>query len=1075
MQQEGTGPALVPDWLERVALRARTLRERLEAGDVEWTPRARAEWLRSVGADGPEADEGSVWLDRRIAWSAGSPAAQAGLPEQDWPAVAAEIWVTTRAAAVSGSEPRAVTDDPTSDAGPAGAVPFSELVSPVVEVGLRRLHARLGHPLDVEPSAVADLERDLSDRVLHVAGRVLDAELATTRGPGQALLLFLGQAADPPGTAVYRAWVAEQAAAGWRPLFERYPVLARLLGITVLHWVDAVGELLERLVADRASLAELGVPLQARVVSVEGGISDWHHRGRTAMVVRFDGGTAVVYKPKPLRAEALLTDTINVLNAHGLTPRMKGVPVVVRDGYGWASYLEPRPCQTPVEVSEYYVRAGMLLGLLHILRATDAHYENVIAHGAHPVLVDAETILYPDPVPLVAEPGRTDADPLEPTVMRTGFLPAWQEVDGRAYDGSALTGLDGQQSTVGAWGWVGVGTDDLRLIVLPRGPQTGNVVRFDGRRVAATEHEAEIVTGFRRLYDLVMAQAGTLTTAGGPLHDVATCPVRFVFRPTRVYAGVLAGAVMPERLVDGLTFGLHLDGIARAYASLPERPAAWPLLDAELSALERLDVPLFERSAGGTEVTMEDGRVLDAIFEQRTAVSADTLLASLSVADRERQAHLVSASLRVRGAAPPKEQRRATRPHPPGPGLRPEELLAEAVRIGDLVLDSAVPSGRGGITWFGPGYLETIDRYRLDLLGPGLYDGVAGVAVFLAALGESSGQARFTDGALAALGHTRELTQRLTPGEIARYARWRGLGLGSGLGADVYALTSVGRALGQSGADLLVEATALATAVLRPALRADTATDVLSGSCGAVLALSALHARTGCQQTRELAVAAGDHAVRHRAPGDPRSPGSGDGRALTGFAHGAAGAAYALARLGAQTGEPRFLDAAQAELTYEQSVFDPVAANWPDLRADGVRDPSGFCVKWCHGAAGIAMSRSALIGVLDRPELATEAAAGYEALRGRLLQQADFACCGNAGRIESLLVGSRVGGGEGDRRVAEARAAASAMVRAARSNGYQVCELGERENPGFFLGMAGIGHVLLRVADPRVPSVLLAE
>jgi type 2 lantibiotic biosynthesis protein LanM len=1074
MRQEGTGPAVVPDWLERVALRARTLRERLNAGDVEWTPGTRAQWLRSVGADGPEAAEASAWLDRRIAWSVGSASPQ-GASELDWPAVAAEIWARTREAAADRHPPPPGTGDPTSDRGQRRAVPFGELVLPVVEVGFRRLNARLGSTLAVEPSAVADLERDLSDRVLHVAGRVLDAELATTRGPGQALLLSLGRAADPPGTATYQAWVAQEAAAGWRPLFERYPVLARLLGTTVLHWVDAIGELVERLVVDRPSLAALGVQARARVVGLEGGISDWHHRGRTAVIVRFDDGAAVVYKPKPLTAEALVTNTIHVLNAHGLTPPMMGVPVVVRDGYGWAAYVEARPCRTPVEVSEYYVRAGMLLGLLHILRATDAHYENVIAHGAYPVLVDGETILYPDPVPLLAEPRRPDADPLVPTVMRTGFLPAWQEVDGRAYDGSALTGLDGQQSTVGAWGWVGIGTDDLRLVVLPRDPQTGNVVRFEGQRVAATEHEAEIVSGFRRLYDLVMAQAGALTGAGGPLHEVAICPVRFVFRPTRVYAGVLAGAVMPERLVDGMAFGLHLDGIARAYASLPQRPAAWPLLDAELTALERLDVPLFELSAGTTQLTLEDGQVLDGVFEPRTAVAAGTVLASLSAADRDRQAHLVSASLRARGAAPPREQGSASRPRPERCDLHPEELLAEAVRIGDLVLDTSVPSGRGGITWFGPGYLETIDRYRLDLLGPGLYDGVAGVAVFLAALGPASGEVRFTEGALAAIRHTRELTHRLTAGEISGYARWRGLGLGSGVGGDVYGLTSVGRALGESGADLLAEASVLATDVLGPALLADPATDVLSGSCGAVLALSALYARSGSQQARSLAVAAGDHAVRHRAPGKPRHRGSSDGRALTGFAHGSAGAAYALARLGAQTGEARFLDAAQDELAYEQSVFDPVAANWPDLRTDGVRDPSGFCVKWCHGAAGIAMSRAALIGLLDRPELRTEAALGLETMRSRLLQQADFACCGNAGRIEALLVGSRVGGDEGDRRAAEAHAAASAMVHAARSHGYHVCELGERENPGFFLGMAGIGHLLLRVADPGVPSVLLAE
>ena len=53
---------------------------------------------------------------------------------------------------------------------------------------------------------------------------------------------------------------------------------------------------------------------------------------------------------------------------------------------------------------------------------------------------------------------------------------------------------------------------------------------------------------------------------------------------------------------------------------------------------------------------------------------------------------------------------------------------------------------------------------------------------------------------------------------------------------------------------------------------------------------------------------------------------------LTGFAHGAAGVAYALLRLGEATGDTRFLEGAEEAIAYETAVYSATARNWPDFR-----------------------------------------------------------------------------------------------------------------------------------------------
>jgi ribosomal protein S18 acetylase RimI-like enzyme len=132
---------------------------------------------------------------------------------------------------------------------------------------------------------------------------------------------------------------------------------------------------------------------------------------------------------------------------------------------------------------------------------------------------------------------------------------------------------------------------------------------------------------------------------------------------------------------------------------------------------------------------------------------------------------------------------------------------------------------------------------------------------------------------------------------------------------------------------------------------------------------------------------------------------------------------------------------------------------------------------WCHGAAGVALSRLGILEALGPDEaLGAELSVALETVAGEGLLPLDHLCCGNAGRIEALVCAAE--------RLSEprfrerARALSSELLaRAEREGKFRFRRDGSgADQPGFFRGLAGLGYTLLRVAAPGVlPAVALLE
>jgi len=847
--------------------------------------------------------------------------------------------------------------------------------------------------------------------------------------------------------------------------------------------------MLQRLAIDLPDIEEfLGTKGMLGCVSgLQSSLSDPHFGRRTVNLLTFASGHKLVYKPKNLGMEAAYNHLLDWLNSRGSALPLRVVKVLERPSYGWAQFVAHQPCRTREEIRRYYERAGMLLCLVYVLKGTDCHCENIIASGEHPVLVDAETLCHPQ-LRLMHWGGAADADLLandllSQSVLRTGLLPSWEvqnELRQDAYDVSGLGGGNYEELSDEAPGLESTLADRMVSDRMPASSPTGsNRPTLAGAPARPTDYVDSLVAGFRKLYGLLLEHREVLRNEGSPLNRLAEQRVRLLYRPTRIYKAILHHVLDTEYIRDGADQSIQLELLARTFiaSERPQgstvsegRPLLWPMLRAEMEALQQGDIPLFAASADSDSLELATGNRLNRCFREASFQSVVRKLSSLNDKDLQEQSTLIRDTLgtysaRHRSAGQPSWQTDVESSVRRQGSSTADSLTSGALRIAEEISKRAIRGADRSATWITPQYLDASDRYRLQPADCSLYGGTAGIALFLAAVEKVTGGAGYRELALDALRSLRE--QVRMSGD--RLARRIGIGGCSGLGSIIYAMVQIHSFLNEP---LLEDARRAAFLITADRIEADQLLDVTGGAAGAIMGLLSLYNASGDEESLERAVWCGQHLLKRRTRSEAgyRTWATLEGRTLTGMAHGAAGIAYSLTRLYQFTGLRYFMEAATEAMGYEASVFSSEAGNWPDLRR---RERVAFMTSWCRGAAGVGLSRLGYLSLENDREAQREVEVAFKVTERLGLTPVDHPCCGNLGRAELFLVGGRQ---LFRPRLVEAatKIASCVLERSEEAGSFGLNPLFPNRlfNPGFFQGTAGIGYGLLRMAHP-LPSVLL--
>jgi type 2 lantibiotic biosynthesis protein LanM len=478
------------------------------------------------------------------------------------------------------------------------------------------------------------------------------------------------------------------------------------------------------------------------------------------LIVRFASGLRLVYKPRSLAVEASFQRLLAWVNGCGTETPFRVLRVLDRGGHGWMEFVEAGPCQTAAEVRRFYRRQGGYLALLYALAATDFHHENVIAAGEHPVLVDLEALFHRRPADADSDPVRSG---VKEGVLAVMLLPRlyFSEKSDNPIDLSGLGAPDGQPAPFGTPTWEHSGGDDMRLMFRPGTLATGqNRPTLRGAEVDLPEYARDLEAGFTSIYELMCRRRGELAERvaafGG--HEV-----RFIARPTQAYATLLNLCTHPDRLRDPLERDCCID---RLWVHAEEDPCLKRLVEAERADLLEGDIPVFRTRPDSRDLWTSRGERIVDFFDQTGVDLVRQRLARLGEGDLTRQRWVIRAAQGLQAAY---SRRRKGHPQEegtpavsrPDPTLPRGEMMAAARRVGES-LEALAWRQNGEAGWAGlipnDPHGWTIAPLTLDL-----GEGLPGVVVFLAYLGEATGEPRFTALARAGLAGVRRRVAERPP------------------------------------------------------------------------------------------------------------------------------------------------------------------------------------------------------------------------------------------------------------------------------------------------------------------------
>ncbi|HKS26453.1 MAG TPA: type 2 lanthipeptide synthetase LanM family protein [Pyrinomonadaceae bacterium] len=857
-------------------------------------------------------------------------------------------------------------------------------------------------------------------------------------------------------------------------LLREYPVLARQFVVHINNWLNFHLEFLEHLCADWAEIRESFAPgSEPGVLSqLEGGVGDSHRGGRSVLIATFTKGFQVVYKPKSLAVDMHLQELLEWLNERGEHPSFRTVRVIERGSYGWTEFVEARSCTTEDELKRFYERQGGYLALLYALEATDFHYENLIASGEHPVLIDLESLFHPraEGVDTPAGGGAIN-DSMGYSVLRVGILPqrVWFNADEEGIDLSGLGGQAGQLTPKAVPMWEKPGTDEMRL-ERRRIEMAGakNRPAINGADVNPLQYREELVKGFTSVFRLLIKHRDELLAEDGLLARFASDEVRFIMRPTRVYSLLLHESFHPDMLRNGLDRDRFFD---RLWVGITERPYLARVIPAEVQDLQNGDIPMFTTRPDSRDIWTSRGERIADFLDETGLRLVERRMKQLGEEDLNKQLWFINASLTTLAMGSDGAHWASYRMIEPELPATREQLLQAACAVADRLEELALRDEHE-VSWIGVALLNE-KNWTLLPLGVDLYNGLGGVAFFLAQVGAVTGIERYTKLARVAVNTIRRHVEVLK-------SQNRNVGGFDGWGGWIYLLTHLGQLWNEP--ELLAEAESHVEQ-LHEMIEVDEFLDIISGTAGCLGGLLALYSCAPSEKTMAAAVKCGDHLIESAKQMEHGigwlTPMTGS-KPLAGFSHGASGITSMLLALGSLTGEERFKRAALEGFAYERSIFSDEIKNWPDLREmDGVvpenDDGEGhFMLAWCHGAPGVGLGRLRSLPYLDDDEIRDEIDVAVRSTLRDGFGHNHSLCHGDLGNIELIM---QAGDALCDEELGNhVNRLASIILESIRREGW-LCgiPLGV-ESPGLMTGLAGIGYGLLRLAEPeRVPCILTME
>ncbi len=752
-----------------------------------------------------------------------------------------------------------------------------------------------------------------------------------------------------------------------RKLRSRYPEWERLVQLQCRQFQDMLEQIAEAVKCDHEEIVSVfcGGREFSRIADMDLRAGDAHNGGRRAAKIVLDNGVTLYYKPHSIQKNIWYQKIYqNVCEEAGL--EVCPIQYLERGAYGWEQQVEHRGCKKEEEVKRFYFRMGIHLFLGYALSATDLHGENIIAHGEFPIIVDFET--YPGCSQIEQEAGAEKKlrDMLQTSVIHTGMLPVltW----GNKKDAAIISGLGNGACTKTPFllpTLKNAGTTDVCIVYEPRN------IRLEACRVLLNQEDVqpqayteELCRGFAFAYRRAMADSEMKEAMSVFFQRSA----RLLLRHTQQYAMYLFTSFHPDFCVSH-SKRKELFSVLRPSK---EDSLQKQIYEYERECLMNLDIPYFEVKGNSRSLFYGKGGANENYLKESLFDSWKRKIEGFEEADLERQLTFIRLSMGLLDHRKAEFSWNSRKREMAKMVANETDFLKSCCkRITDWICRSAVVAGED-ITWYAPVFFSD-EKWRVEPIGLSLYDGLAGIALYLAAYLKSNpdhaGKSIYGLAVNKLFRHTEKMSANIT---LCKNCK-TGFLDGEGSLAAVYLIL-----FRITGDGVFLEYAKKHFKIIVSIAQADHCQDFLSGNAGAIVIASELFKITGevefCHHAERMEAELWKNVKKQKAGWGFQIPGA--EKPLAGLAHGNSGFMLAYGSLYEITRKEDYRRKIRKLWEYEDTLYSEEKKNWRDLRRPEPRVMNG----WCHGAPGIFLVREKLFKLFKEEYIKQDLKRAKEAL-----------------------------------------------------------------------------------------------
>lgn len=855
--------------------------------------------------------------------------------------------------------------------------------------------------------------------------------------------------------------------------FSLYPVLERRINEIIQNTIDIYKEVIERIDTDANEIMrEFNIVESAFIVEhLSTDFSDSHKNGRRVFCVEFVSGEKILYKPRCLQNEIKLQEITNYfykicnLGSYEYCILDKGK-------YGWCEIVTQKDCESTEELSRYYQRIGVILFINYLLEGGDIHFENLIACNEYPVIIDAETFIGN----IEGDNGKSATEKvsnlLRKSVLYSGILPfySWNNAGDAGINMSAISGEEGQKFPIKIPFIINPKSVNMRVVYdYPVSKRNHNLAMLKGKFIQPSEFADKIIQGFKSAYLGAMEHTETLLKI---IQQYSELEVRYLIRNTQQYVIVLSSSYHPELLMDGGARNLFFYSLINGNL---QNENSKLLIEHEIEDLLSGDIPYFYFRGNKKSIYTWDGREVKNFFSKTALQQIEENIQYLSYKNLEQQIQYIKITFNMENAGTRKIKNERLKPALSNNIFKTAEELAKELlcKIGT----NAIYSEDGtDVNWIGVklfGIKE--NQWMIQALPNTLYDGTVGINLVFHLYERIYQDKKYHEICDVLDNRILRYIDTISDGKksIAEF----NTGVFCGEGSILYALNILYEIYDDSKYKLYFDKW---LSCMETIISEDCLFDLISGNSGIVLVLINMYKKTGTPTYLQKAIQIAEQLIEDMVTDKGKVGWKSEvvPEVLAGFAHGNSGFIEMFSRLYEVYPQAKYLRVLSRLVEYENSLYSEKNNNWTDLRKFPEEDQNrNQPIAWCHGAAGILLSRLTLYNAIKNSgetALFQQVIKDISLAKNKLIEDglhAGFCLChGNMGNLLILKRYAEIFDDKQVRSICDSRF--EQILEFLNDQNVLPTEL---YNPGFMTGLSGIAYALLKYTMPELPLIIGVE